>query len=96
MNPLTCVLAMLAGTVAAGPFLVAAFALGLYGWPPVLMALGLAAFGAAALAHRIESEIKRQDPAWDELRDRPRPLALVRPRTDEPRDRFDPRRHWRR
>ena len=95
MNPLTCVLAMLTGTVVAGPFLVAAFALGHYGWPAVLFALGLAVFGVAVLARRIEREIKRQDPAWDEVRDRARPFAAVRPRTCEPRDRFDPRRHWR-
>ena len=96
MNPLTCVLAMLTGTVIAGPFLVAAFALGLYGWPTVMIALGLAAFGAAVLAQRIEHEIKRQDPAWDEVRDRARPFAVVRPRVDGDPVRFDPRRHWRR
>jgi hypothetical protein len=87
---------MLTGTVIAGPFLVAAFALGLYGWPTVLIALGLAAFGAALLAQRIEHEIKRQDPAWDEVRDRARPFAAVRPRVDDAPERFDPRRHWRR
>lgn len=96
MNPLTCVLAMLTGTVVAGPFLVAAFTLGHYGWPAVLFALGLAAFGATVLARRIEHEIKRQDPAWDEARDRARPLAVAWPRACEPRDRFDPRRHRRR
>ncbi len=73
MNPLTIVLAMLAATVTTGPFLVAAFALGHYGWLSVLLALGLGAFAALALATRIEAEIKRQDPAWDERRDRPRP-----------------------
>ena len=96
MNPLTCVLAMLTGTVIAGPFVVAAFALGLYGWPTVLIALGLAAFGATLLAQRIEHEIKRQDPAWDEVRDRPRPFAVVRPRIDDDPQRFDPHHHWRR
>ena len=95
MNPLTCVLAMLTGTVIAGPFLVAAFALGLYGCPSVLIALALAGFGAALLAQRIEHEIKRQDPAWDEVRDRARPFAIVRPRIDDVPERFDPRRHWR-
>ena len=97
MNPLTWVLAMLTGTVIAGPFLVAAFVMGLYGWPTVLIALGVAAFGAAVLAQRIEHAIKRQDPAWDEVRDRARPLAVVRPRIDDERpERFDLRRHWRR
>ena len=95
MNPLTCVLAMLTGTAVGGPFLVAAFTLGLYGWPAFVVALGLAGFAAAVLAQRIEFEIKRQDPAWDEVRDRARPLATVRPRIDEPGNRFDPRRHWR-
>ena len=95
MNPLTCVLAMLTGTAVGGPFLTAAFTLGLYGWPAVLLALGLAGFGAVALAQRIEHEIKRQDPAWDEVRDRARPLAVARPRADEAGDRFDSRRHWR-
>ncbi|TNC72447.1 hypothetical protein [Rubellimicrobium roseum] len=96
MNPLTTVLAMLAATVATGPFLVAAFALGLYGWPSVLIALGLGGFAALALAWRIEAEIKRQDPAWDERRDCARPFAPVRTRVDDRRDRFDPRHHWRR
>jgi len=96
MNPLTCVLAMLTGTVIAGPFLVAAFALGLYAWPTVMIALGLAVLGAVLLAQRIEHEIKRQDPAWDEVRDRARPFAVVRPRCDDVPERFDPRRHWRR
>ena len=95
MNPLTWVLAVLAGTATGGPFLVAAFTLGHYGWPSILISIGLAAFGAAALAQRIEQEIKRQDPAWDEVHDRARPFASVRPRSDEPSDRFDPRRHWR-
>ncbi|MBP1806418.1 hypothetical protein [Rubellimicrobium aerolatum] len=102
MNPLTLVLAMLTATVVTGPMLVAAFLLGLYGWPPILLAFGLGGFGAWALARRIEEEIKRQDPAWDERRDRPRQLVLVRPRIDdhpgrgrpEPQ-RFDPSRHWR-
>lgn len=95
MNPLTWILAMLAGTVTGGPFLVAAFALGHYGWAAILLSLGLAAFGAVALGHRIEREIKRQDPAWDERRDRARPLPVLRPRGDAHPERFDPRRHWR-
>lgn len=95
MNPLTIVLAMLAATVATGPFLVAAFTLGHYGWPAVLLALGLGAFAALALAVRIEDAIKRQDPAWDERRDRPRLWAVVRPRLDDSSECFDPRRHWR-
>ena len=95
-NAFIAILAMLTGTVIAGPFLVAAFALGLYGWPAVVIALGVAAFGAAVLAQRIEHEIKRQDPAWDELHDRARPLVPVRPRADDPSKRFDPRHHWRR
>ena len=95
MNPLTWVLAMLAGTAVGGPFLVAAFTLGLYGWSSILFALGLAGLAAALLAQRIEHEIKRQDPAWDEVRDRARPFAVVRPRIDEPGTRFDARRHWR-
>ena len=95
MNPLTCVLALLAATTVTGPVLVAAFSLGLYGWPAVLLAIALGLFAAAALARPIEAEIKRQDPAWDEVHDRARPFASVRPRSDEPSDRFDPRRHWR-
>lgn len=91
MNPLTLVLAMLVGTVVTGPFLVAAFSLGLYSWPAVLLALALGLFGALVLAVRIEAEIKRQDPAWDERRDRPRPVPV---RSDE-EGRFDLRRHWR-
>ncbi|EYD74852.1 hypothetical protein Rumeso_03582 [Rubellimicrobium mesophilum DSM 19309] len=96
MNPLTWVLAMLAGTAIGGPFLTAAFTLGLYGWTAVLVALALAGFGAAALAQRIEHEIKRQDPDWDEVHDRARPFATMDPRPPEPGSRFDPRRHWRR
>lgn len=76
MSPLTLVLAMLPATAATGSFLVAAFSLGLYGWPAVLLALLLGAFGAGTLAHRIEAEIKRRDPAWDEGRDRPLTLLL--------------------
>jgi hypothetical protein len=96
MNPLTLVLAMLTGTAVGGPFLTAAFTLGLYGWPAVLLALAIACFGAAVLARRIEHEMTRQDPAWDEVRDRARPYATVRPRIDGADNRFDPRRHWRR
>lgn len=94
MNPLTLVLAMLVGTAVTGPFVMAAFSLGLYGWPSVLLALALGFFGAAVLAARIEAAIKRQDPAWDERRDQPR-LVSVRAHADE-EGRFDPRRHWRR
>jgi hypothetical protein len=94
MNPLTLVLAMLVATTVTGPFLIAAFTLGLYGWPSVLMALALGLLGAGVLAARIEAETKRQDPDWDEHRDRPR-LVLVRSRGDEAPVRFDPRRHWR-
>ena len=97
MNPLTVVLAMLAATVASGPFLVAAFTLGLYGWTPVVLALALGAFAALALATRIEAEIKRQDPDWDERRDRAHPFALQRARIRAPRpDRDDPRQRLRR
>ncbi len=64
---------MLTAAVVTGPFIVAAFALGHYGWPAILVGLALGAFGATALARRIEHEIKRQDPAWNELRDRTRP-----------------------
>jgi hypothetical protein len=94
VNPLTLVLAMLVATAVTGPVLVAAFSLGLYGWPSVLMALALGLFGACVLAARIEAEIKRQDPNWDERRDRPR-LVPVRSRDDEAPVRFDPSRHWR-
>lgn len=95
MNLLTLVLAMLAATTVTGPVLVAAFALGHVGWTPVLMALLLGAFGAAALARRLEAEIKRQDPHWDERRDRPMAPAVL-PRPDPAAERFDPRLHWRR
>lgn len=95
MNPLTCVLALLAATTVTGPVLVAAFSLGLYGWPAVLLAIALGLFAAAALARPIEAEIKRQDPAWDEVRDRPRPVPVRHsdPRAGRP---FDLRRDWRR
>ncbi len=92
MNPLTLVLAMLVATVVTGPFLVAAFTLGLYGWPTFALALALGLFGAGVLAARVEAEIKRQDPDWDERRDRPH-LVPIRARTDDRPDRFDPRRH---
>lgn len=95
MNPLTLVLAMLTATAVTGPVLVAAFVLDIYGWAPILLALGLGTFGALALARPIEHAIKRHDPAWDERRDCPRPLALVRPGRTLVDDRFDPRRHWR-
>lgn len=105
MNPLTCVLALLAATTVTGPVLVAAFSLGLYGWPAVLLAIALGVFAAAALARPIEAAIKREDPAWDEVRDRPRPVPVrhSEPRHSEPRHSepragrpFDPRRDWRR
>ena len=96
MNPLTLVLAMLTATAVTGPLLVAAFALGLYGWPPIILALAVGAFGAVALARRIEDEIKRQDPAWDELRDCPRPVVVLCPGVERRPERFDPSRHWRR
>lgn len=96
MNPLTLVLAMLVATTVTGPVLVAAFSLGLYGWPAVLLALSLGLFGAVALAVRIEAEIKRQDPAWDERRDRPRLVPVRAEGTRLEECRSDPRRRWRR
>ncbi|TNC48736.1 hypothetical protein FHG66_13035 [Rubellimicrobium rubrum] len=87
MNPLTVVLSMLTATAVTGPFLVAAFVLGHYNWPAILLGVLLGAFGAAALARRIEHEMKRQDPAWDEHQDRPKAYAIVRPRSDDRRDR---------
>lgn len=95
MSPLVLVLSMLVVTVVTGPFIVAAFTLGLYGWPAVLLGLALGLFGAAALARRVEREIKRQDPAWDEEADRPR-LLPIRVRRDERARRSDPRARWRR
>jgi hypothetical protein len=92
MNPLTLVLAMLTATAVTGPLLVPAFALGLYGWSSVVLALSLGAFGAGALARRIEDTIKREDPAWDELRDCPRPVAVLRPNDGRHLARFDPAR----
>ena len=87
MNPLTVVLSMLTATAVTGPFTVAAFVLGHYGWPAILLGVLLGVFGAAALARRIEYEMKRQDPAWDEDQDRPKAYAMVRPRSGESRDR---------
>jgi hypothetical protein len=72
MYPLTFVLALLCATAVTGPALVAAFSLGLYNWPAVVLALALGFFAAGALARPIEEAIKGQDPAWDEIRDRPR------------------------
>ena len=56
----------------------------------------LGAFAALALAQRIEAEIKRIDPAWDERHDRARPLVPFRPRADDPSEQYDPRIHGRR
>jgi len=87
---------MLSATVATGPFLIAAFSLGYYGWPSILLGLSVGVFAALALARRIEAEIKRCDPAWDERRDRARLLVPVRRQSDVPPGRFDPHHHWRR
>ena len=78
MNPFTFIVALLSATAVTGPILVAAFSLGLYGWPAVALALVLGLFGAGALARPIEQEIKRQDPDWDERRDRARSVPLRR------------------
>jgi hypothetical protein len=90
MNPLTFVLALLSATTVTGPALVAAFSLGLYHWLAVSLALALGLFAAAALARPIEDAIKRQDPVWDEVRDRPRSLPRRNGRA------FDPCRDWQR
>jgi hypothetical protein len=50
MGLLTLILGMLAATTAGGTCLIAAFTLGLYGWPAVLTAFLVGSFGAATLA----------------------------------------------
>jgi hypothetical protein len=54
VSALTFVLALLPATTAAGGFLVAAFSLGFYAWPAVLISLLVAVSAALALARPLE------------------------------------------
>jgi hypothetical protein len=98
-SPLAVVLGLMAASVAGGGFLVAAIVLGLWGWAAAGLSLGIGALAAILLGPAVEAAIKRADPAWDERRDRPRPLPVpLRSalRRDPDPARFDPPRHGRR
>ena len=71
MDRLSIFLTLMTGAVIAGGFLVAAFTLGYYSWP-VILVLGAIGFGLAwPTGYLVSRWIKRWDPNFDHTRVKP-------------------------
>jgi hypothetical protein len=66
MDRLSIVLTLMTGAVLTGSLAIAAFALGFYGWPAVILAAAAGFLAAWPVAYLISRRIKRSDPGWDE------------------------------
>ncbi|MCB1365681.1 MAG: hypothetical protein KDK02_16310 [Rhodobacteraceae bacterium] len=72
MHRLRVYLAVLSGACIAGAALIAAFALGYYDWIAIALSGALGVVLAWPSGIWLARRIKRDDPAWDQRRDRPK------------------------
>lgn len=73
MDRLALYIALLGGTAIAGALITTVFALGYYA-PWIIAACALAGFAMAwPTGYLTSAMIKRNDPAWDDDHDRPKP-----------------------
>jgi uncharacterized membrane protein YfcA len=72
MHRLRTYMAILAGSCIAGAAIVAALALGYYSWVALAVSVVIGAALSWPTGIWLARRIKRDDPAWDESRDRPK------------------------
>jgi len=65
MDRLSILLTLMTGAVLTGAFVIVAFALGYYGWVPVLIAAAAGFALSWPTAYAISRLTKRNDPNWD-------------------------------
>ncbi len=73
MDRLSLFVAMMTWTVVSGVFIILFMSLGYLGWVPFGLAVALGFAAGFPWAKKISARIKRQDPDWDEKRNRPDP-----------------------
>jgi hypothetical protein len=73
MDRLGLFIAMMTWSMVSGALIIAAMSLGYIGWIPFAIAVVLGFAIGLPLARVISKRIKRQDPDWDEVRNRPDP-----------------------
>ncbi|MEY8841237.1 hypothetical protein AB9K41_19590 [Cribrihabitans sp. XS_ASV171] len=59
----------------AGALVIVAFTLGMYSWEAIAISVAAGAIIGVPLGILFTRWMKRDDPAWDESRDRPKPPA---------------------
>lgn len=89
MDRLSLFIAMMTWTVISGAIIILFMSMGYLGWVPFALAVGLGFAIGLPVAKRISARIKRQDPDWDEKRNRPDPTPDAEVDVDgEPRRRI--------
>jgi hypothetical protein len=73
MDRLSIFVAMMTWSVVSGCLIVLFLSLGYVGWVPIVTGVVAGFALGLPLAKWIGARIKRQDPAWDEVRNRPAP-----------------------
>jgi hypothetical protein len=68
MDRLSNLLTLMTGAVITGTLVVAAFTLGYYGWPTILIAAALGFAASWPAAYAISRMTKRRDANWDHTR----------------------------
>lgn len=66
MDRLSIILTLMTGAVLTGGLAIAAFSVGYYGWPAVLIAACVGFAASWPVAYFLSRRIKRNDPTWDE------------------------------
>ena len=70
MDRLSLVLAPVVGSVATGALMIAVLSLGWYSWPAIGGAVAVGILLTWPASYVISRRIKREDPGWDETRDK--------------------------
>lgn len=70
------VVVLMTNAVITGGLLIFVFAMGWYGWAPVIGAVILGVALSWPAAKLVARKIKRDDPAWNEARERPAAVEL--------------------
>lgn len=85
------VVVLMTNAVITGGLLIFVFAMGWYGWAPVIGAAILGFALSWPAARLVARKIKRDDPAWNEDRERPASVELEQRRA-RAQDRHEPAR----
>lgn len=73
MDRLSLFIAMMTWTLVSGVIIVVFMSLGFVGWVQFVLAVVIGLAVGLPVAKAISTRIKRQDPDWDETRNRPEP-----------------------